>query len=419
MSIYLSQLLDRPVWDGQGQQLGRCQDLLVAEARNDFAVLRALVLKRGRNEQVLVSAEDVLWLHPSTILRSATPAIYHLVGDEFWLRDQVLDQQIVDLEGRRMVRANDLQFVRSESDQRYYLVGVGTGTRSLLRRLGLEGVSSKLSGLMGRKIGEQVIPWQEVASVAADAPIRLRVSQSKISQMNPVDLAQMISDMDRPSGQTLLETLDNETVADALQEASPELQTSILAAMTPERAADILEEMDPDDAADLLADVPEDDRANLLSLMEDEEASDVQKLLAFPEDSAGGLMTTEYATIPVGLSVGEAIDYLRQSAEAQQDEALYTVHVVDGQGHLLGVVALRHLVMAAPREQVTEIMDTHPVTVEPLTSQREVARLVARYNLLAVPVIDEAGILHGIVTVDDAIDAIIPTVWKKQLPRFF
>ncbi len=418
MPIHFSQLLGKPVWDAQGRRLGRCQDLLFAEGRRGFPILRALALK-GRVHPLLIPAEDIAHLQPSIILRTSEVREYSPDGDELWLREQVLDRQIVDIEGRRLVRANDLQIIRNGSEGRFYLVGVETGTRSLLRRIGLEGVSAGLLALAGRRPATKVIPWQDVASVPADAPIRLRVAREKLREIDPVDIADIISDMDRSSGQSLLETLDTETAADTIQEVHPEMQAALISAMEPEKAADLLEEMDPDAAADVLADLPAEDRANLLALMDRPEATDVQKLLEYPEDTAGGIMTTEYSVIPAGLSAGEALEYLRQSPRAQEDEALYYVHVVDEAGRLQGIVSLRDLVMAEPRVPVREIMVERPITVDPLTPQREVARLVARYNLLAVPVVDEDRVLQGIVTVDDAIDAFIPTAWKKRLPRFY
>ncbi|MDI7275827.1 MAG: CBS domain-containing protein [Anaerolineae bacterium] len=418
MRIHFSQLLGKPVWDAEGRKQGRCEDLLVAEGRMGFPILRALALQ-GRGRSALIPADDVAHLHPSIILRTSEPGEYSPIGDELRLKDQVLDRQIVDIEGRRLVRANDLQLLRNDADGRFYLVGVETGTRSLLRRIGVEGVSARLLGLVGRQPATRVIAWQDVASVPADAPIRLRVTRERLKEMDPVDIAAIISDMDRSSGQSLLETLDTETAADAIQEVHPEMQAALIGAMAPEKAADLLEEMDPDAAADLLGDLAPEDRANLLALMERPEASDVQKLLDYPEDTAGGIMTTEYSVIPVGLCAREALEYLRQSPRAQEDEALYYVHVADEKGRLQGVVSLRDLVMADPQVPVSEIMVDRPVSVQPLTPQKEVARLVARYNLLAIPVVDQDQVLQGIVTVDDAIDAFIPTAWKKRLPRFF
>ena len=418
MAIYLSQILGKAVWDAQGRRIGRCADVLVADVGDGYPAVCAIQLKE-RGATRLIPAEKISWLTPSIILNTSTPPEYEPRGDELWLRDQVLDQQIVDTEGRRLVRVNDVQLARTGPDGRYRLVGANVGTLSFVRRLGVEGIASHVLGAMGREPTERTIPWDEVASVGVDAPIRLRVARERIRQLPPPDIAAIISELDRASGQALLETLDDATVADAMPEIEPELQRVMLGAMPPERAADVLEEMDPDDAADLLGALEEEHRATLMDLMEEEETSQVIKLLAYPEDTAGGIMTTEFATIRAGLLAGQALEYLRGSPQAQEDEALYYVHIVDDEGRLVGVLALRDLVMADPQTSVDEIMVRQPITVSPLTPQTEVARLVAKYNLLEVPVVNGDGVLHGVVTVDDAIDAIIPTAWKKRLPRFY
>ncbi len=419
MATYLSRILGKPVWDAQGERLGRCVDILVAEVETGFPPLRAIALGNKKEEEHLIAAEHIAWLSPSIILNTSAPPAYEARGDELWLARQVLDRQIVDTEDRRLVRVNDLQLARVGPDGRYCLAGVDIGGLGLLRRLGVEGLAVTLCKALRREPPRAIIPWEDVAPLQADEPIRLRVSRDKISELHPADIAAIVSELDRPMGQALLQTLDNGTIADTMQEIEPELQVTMLGTLPPERAADVLEEMGPDDAADLLADLSPVERVKLLKLMEVEDATEVRKLLAYPEDTAGGIMTTEYATIPIGLTVGKALDYLRQSPAVQEDEALYYVYIVDEAQKLQGVIALRNLVLATPAIAVREIMDDEPIVVDPLTPQSEVARIVAKYNLLAVPVVDADHVLHGIVTVNDAIDAIIPTAWKKRLPRIF
>ncbi len=419
MTTYLSQILGKPVWDAEGDSLGRCKDVLVAEPQKGFPMMRALLVTNGP-EQRFIGAEHVSWLSPSVILNIANPPAFEPHGDEIWLAKSVLDRQIVDTEGRRLVRVNDVQLTRvTTNGVRFRLAGVDVGTIGLLRRLGIEGLVQRLYRLLGREPARTIIPWNEVAPLQADEPIRLKMSRDKISQFHPADIADIIEELDRPLGDALLQTLDNETIADTMQEIEPELQATILSTLPPERAADVLEEMDPDEAADVLADMQPIQRAELLDLMEDEEAGDLEKLLSYPENTAGGVMTTEFATIPPVDTTDDALRYLRNSHDALEDEALYYVYVVNDAQKLLGVVSLRDLVLAKPDKTLAAIMDHSPRTVDPLAPQTEVARIVAKYSLLAVPVVDNQGIMHGIVTADDALDAVIPTKWKKRLPRYF
>ena len=418
MTVWASRILDAPVWDAQNTRLGQCLDLLVADVERGLPPLRAIAVGKKKDSVMVIPAEALAWVGPTgLILNTSTPSAYTPKGDELWLRRQILDRQIVDTEGRRLVRVNDLQLVRLNSH--YALAGVDVGALGFARRMGMENVMERLYQIARRQPRESIIPWRDMAAVEGNAPIRLRVSRDKISHLHPADIATIVSGLDMASSQALMTALDTPTVADTMAEIEPELQVTLLENLPPERAADVLEEMDPDDAADLLADLEPDDREQLLDLMEDDEAQDVKKLLTYPEDSAGGIMSTEYTTIPRGLTVAQALEFVRKSAEAHDDETMYYVYIVDDSNKLIGVASLRDLVMALPNRPVDTLREDNPVTVDVLTPQEEVARVIAKYNLLAVPVVDEDGVFHGIVTVDDAIDAIIPTAWKKRLPRFF
>jgi magnesium transporter len=197
----------------------------------------------------------------------------------------------------------------------------------------------------------------------------------------------------------------------------PDTQVEVLEDLSPERAADILEEMSPDDAADLIADLSDTARDRILPLMESEEVEEVRELLGYPEDSAGGIMTTEFIAIPATLTATETIERLRQLEP--DAETIYYIYVVDDDERLVGVLSLRDLIVSTPDARVTEFMHPEPVAVGVLAAQEEVAQVVARYNLLAVPVADDDGRLVGIVTVDDAIDTVLPTAWKRRLPKVF
>jgi len=367
-----------------------------------------------------IPAEQISELFPSIVLKVPKENIqpYTPGGNELPLGERVLDRQIVDTEGRRVVRVNDLQIVRV--DDRFCLSGVDVGGRGLLRRLGVERPASAIARRLHRRLPESVIPWEDVAPLQHEDPLRLRISRDKISQLPPADIAAILNDLDHRTGQALLSQLDDETLADALEESPPDVQVAALSQLAPERAADILEEMGPDEAADLLADLPAETSSRLLELMEDEDAEDVQALLGYPEDSAGGIMTTEFAWVPMGLRAAEALEYLRGSPDAQDDEVMPYVYILDGERRLRGVVSLRDLVMAPADQPLAEQADESPLTVASLTSQEDVAYLMAKYDLLAVPVVDaETEEMLGIVSVDDAIDTVLPTAWKKRLPRLY
>ena len=425
--LYLSQVKGQRIWDAFGREVGRCKDVLVGRIDQTFPRVLALAVEDSGKAPEFIPMAQVSSLFPSITLSVAVEKIdpFAPKGDELWLADRILDRQIIDTEGRRVVRVNNVQLARVDDRHalagRFALTGVDVGGRGLLRRMGLERPATKVAKAAGKPLREDVIPWQDVAPLGHDDPLRLRISRDKISRLPPADIATLLDDLDRHTGEALLSGMENELLADTLAESPAEVQVAVLSHMDPERAADILEEMDPDEAADVLADLPSDTSSNLLELMEEDNAEDVGVLLGYPEDSAGGLMTTEFARVPIGLKAAEALDYLRHSEEAHEDESMHYVYVLEADGRLRHVLTLRDLVLA-PTDQPVEAIATPedaPVTVSPYTAQKDVAYLVAKYNLLAMPVVDETTqAMLGIVTVDDAIDAVLPTAWKKRLPRF-
>jgi len=418
--LYLSQVQGRKVWDAWSRPVGRCADILVGSLEQPFPTVVALALKDHDAPARFIPAEQISELFPSIVLQVPKEDIqsYTPGEDDLLLDERVMDRQIVDTEGRRVVRVNDLQIARR--GDHFCLAGVDVGGQGLLRRLGVERPAAALARLVHRRLPESVIPWEDVAPLQHEEPLRLRISRDKIGQLPPADIAAIMNDLDRRTVQALLSRLDNETLADALEESPPTVQIAALSQLAPERAADILEEMGPDEAADLLADLPDETSARLLGLMEDEDAQDVQSLLGYPEDTAGGIMTTEFAWVPAGLRAAEALEYLRGSPDAQDDEVMPYVYILDAERRLRGMVSLRDLVMAAPDDPLDAWGEDEPLTVEPYTSQEDVAYLVAKYDLLAVPVVDgKSNEMLGIVTVDDAIDTVLPTAWKKRLPRLY
>jgi Mg/Co/Ni transporter MgtE/sporulation protein YlmC with PRC-barrel domain len=336
--------------------------------------------------------------------------------NELLLHADLQDKQIVDIDGRKVVRVNDLRL--DEIDGRLHLVAVDVGATGLLRRLGVESGFRVLARNLHLPVPERYIDWEDVDPLESSiASIRLRVPHEGLRQLHPADLASIIDELAPRDRAGILASLDDEAAADAIEEMEPDTQVEVMEDLTPERAADILEEMSPDDAADLIADLSEVARAEILPLMEQEEAEEVRGLLGYPEESAGGIMTTEFISVPASLSAAQTIERLR---ELEPDaETVYYIYVVDDEGRLVGVLSLRDLIVARPDATIPDFMHPEPVAVDVLAGQEEVAQVVARYNLLAVPVVADEGRLVGIVTVDDALDTVLPTAWKRRLPKLF
>jgi len=413
--LYLSQAIGRPVLDRNGESIGRVADLIVAVG-DRYPPVTGLVVETDRRRIFLPwTSVDELGVDGA---RLSTPTIdidkFRQRPNEILLRADLMDKQIVDIDGRKVVRVNDL--LLDEIEGRLHLVAVDVGAAGLLRRLGMERQYRTLARNLKLPVAERYIDWEDVDPVETSiASLKLRVPHAGLAELHPADLADIIDQLAPKDRAGVLAALDDEAAADVFEEMEPETQVEVLEDLDPARAADILEEMSPDDAADLVADLSDETREEILALMERDEADELGELLAYPEDTAGGMMTTEFVAVPAALTCAQAIDRLR---DLEPDaETIYYVYVTDDEERLVGVLSLRDLIVAKPATPIAEVMIPEPVTVGVLADEDEVAEVVAHYNLLAVPVVDASGHLVGIVTVDDAMDAILPDAWRKRLPR--
>lgn len=412
--IFLSDFLRADVVDVAQRSVGSVRDLIV-RMQEPFPVVTAVAI-RGRGKQlpetidwgaVRAGENGELSLNVPTERLQAYPE----AAQEVWLARDILDKQIVDTDGRRVVRVNDLQL--QPQDGRLLLVGVDIGARGLLRRLGAERIGRRVTHLAGRDFPQRLISWDAVDPVHSDErSVRLRISHQKLSKMHPADIAEIVGQLGGRDRAAIFASLDDETAADVVEESSEEVQAQILARLDDERAADILEAMSPDEAADLLGDLPEERREQLISKMEADEAEDVEELLGYEDDTAGGLMTTEFVAVPEALTAQQAIERLRELEP--EAESIYYVYVVDDQDHLQGVLSLRDLIVAPPDRPISEIMRERVVAVPLDAPPEDVAAVIAKYNLLAVPVIDDDDRIQGIVTIDDALDEVLPAGIRRR-----
>jgi CBS domain-containing protein len=411
---YASELIGASVRDPDGQIVAKVADLLVP-ADADYPAVEALALKPRHGAMRTVPWSAVRVLDDGAVILSTTFAeapTFDPPPDELSLARQVMDHQIIDVNGVRVVRVNDLQL--APSDGTYRLVGVDISTAGLLRRLG----AGRMLNALGVHLTPKAIAWQAIEPVeSGTAGVKLKVSHEDLAKLHPSDIAQIISQLDQHHVHEVLETLDDEAAADTIQEVSPDLQVALIRGMEPERAADILEEMEPDDAADILGDLEPDKAQDLLNRMDTAEADDVRELLTYEDDTAGGLMTNDVVTVPPYVTAEQAIGLVRRQA-AEMDNVYY-VYVVDEDEHLLGELSLRELIVAAPNTSIGRVMHRELIRGRVDDSQEEIARMIAKYNLLSLPIVDDQGRLKGMVTVDDAMDVILPDDWKARLPRIY
>lgn len=416
---YLSELLGRQVHDAKGTHIGTLDDVLISPESNGdpYPRIVALAVRREGREPLLlpwVGTEDLAG--NKIILQRPATTEYQPKGTELFLNRDVMDKQVIDINGMRVVRVNDLELAKIGDD--YRLVNVDIGLCGLLRRLGWEDAVEHLVERFHRTIPSRSIRFNDLEFVPR-GDLKVSVARAKLRELHPADIAEILEDMSpREIGQ-LIHDMPDEQAADVMEELEPEFQAEVLETLPDEKAADIVEEMEPDEAADVLQEMEEDKRAQVFNLMEPDESATVSELLEHPENTAGGLMTTKYVTVPPDILVADALQRVRQEAIAKEAETIYYVYVVDADDHLVGVFSLSDLVLAAPESSVNTIMHHKVKRVQLTASREQVLELIAKYNLLAVPVVDTENRLRGIVTADDALELILPEDLKVQLPRLF
>ena len=413
---FLSEMIGRPAVVGSGRErkvVGRIADFVVSRPSDTFPHIDAVVLKT-RDGQRLAPIEAVVEFDDDGRVVLTEPPIAEVPPEDeaLYLVEDLFDKQIVDVDGRKVVRINDIEVARTGGVLRLVAADIGIG--GIVRRLG----GGRLPPAIVDRIPRTLIAWDNVAPLQDLSPtqIHLSVSENRLARLHPSDLAEIISDLSAHDAARVVGALDDETAADALEHLDSETQRSIIDDLGHERAADIIEEMDSDDAADLLGDLPEEQQERLLREMDAETAEDLRELVQYDDETAGGLMTTDYVWIYPHRTVAATIAKIRELAP--ETEFIYYLYVTDQSEKLLGVLSLRTLLLSSPEATIHTIMRTDLVSVHPDSKAEDVASTIARYDLLACPVLAEDGKMLGIVTVDDAIDAIIPERLKKQLPRF-
>jgi len=407
---FFSELLGRPVHGAGGARLGTVADL-VAATGEPYPPVESVVVKgpRGRLQYPWAAVERCS--EAGVTLRAdaaGVPPPERPPLDRLPLAEEILDRQIVDVHDAKLVRVNDLHFLEVKGQLR--VAHVDVGFRGLVRRMGWEPLVDGAIRLVRREAGylkaDRLVSWKLVQPLdRSPGRVRLEVAQRLLATLHPADLAEIMEDLDRDQRTVLLQRLDVETAAEALEEAPPELASQLLEEVAPEKAADILEEMAPDEAADVLEEMPGAARDEVLAAMERPEAHEVQTLLAYPPDSAGGLMTPDRLQVGPEQTLGEAIDELRRRAE--ELPFVYELYVADGAGRLLGYLTLRDLLLNDAGTLVKQLMREPPAIVLLEERLRHVAGAASKYNLMTVPVTDGEGKLHGMVTVDDILSELV------------
>ena len=406
--LFFTELMGMPVLDLKARRIGRVKDAALVPRENASRIDRFLV--GGGDTWLSVRYDQVRTISLDRGITLADEQLTPYHEDEVLLRigRDLLDQQIIDVTGRKVVRVNDLTMEIRPEEGRDTLIAmdVDIGIRAILRRL-LQGfVPPRWIRRLQRTLTPNSIRW-EFCNVVEPDPLRrlrLNISYARLESLHPADLADIVEELSPAEREAIFETLDSEVAADALSEVHPKMQVSILESLEPEKAADIVEEMAPDLAADVLSELEEETSEGILDEMDNEPKTEVRELLEFEEDTAGGMMNTEFLVLPENASVADAVASLRSSEDLL--ESLNTLFLVDPEERLTATVPLARLFVAESGARLKDLASATLIQAHVDERQERVTELFDKYNLLALPVVDNDGKLSGVITADDIISVL-------------
>ena len=402
--VSLSEMLGAPVRDASGAVRGRVREISVAPQEHPTRIAHLIVR----------TADGERFLSPSD-LKSAGATVRTTTDASTWerytpsdgvllLKRDLLDQQIIDIHGRKVVRVNDVELESTPVNSHLLLniVAVDVGARGAIRRLSKGLMPSFTLRALLDKIPPRVIPWEYVDLIEIDPArrVKLKIAYEGLAKLHPADIADIVEDLPPAEREAVFETIDEEVAAETLEELDPDIKKSVVESLDKDRVADIVEEMDPDAAADLLGDLPEERSGEILKEMQPEERQEVTQLLEFSEHTAAGRMTTEFIAAPETSVVDDAIEALKRFEGSR--EAVATIYLTGPGNRLVGSVPLVRIATSSSAAQLSDLSEPY-VACAPDTPEDEVAALFDKYNLITLAVVDEHGRLTGIITADDVI----------------
>lgn len=406
--LYLSQMLGEPVMDASGEKIGTISDLAISTGEV-FPRITSLAFKGPGRVPFMISWRKYVDSFDEDGITLAVDApdirFSYLQPEEVLLARDLMNQQIVDTQGMKVVRVNDLKLSQSGSQLR--LLGAEVGVRGILRGLHplIERAVCVVAKLFHKKVDEQIIAWNYMDLLDRDlSEVQLSVSHRRLDELHPADVADILEQLDPQQRATVFKHLDESRVSEAVSEMEDDVQAEFIDDLDDATAARVIGDMDPDDAADIVRDLPYEKAETLLRLMGVEDAAEVRQLLGYKDGTAGGMMTTQYVAVPSTSTVRETVQKLRQLDE--DHPAVHYVYVTDVYGKLIGVLSMRTLVLADDDTPIADIMHKDVISSQPDVLEDAVVEDIFKYDIPAMPVVDEGGKMLGIVTTEDAWDAI-------------
>jgi magnesium transporter len=409
-SYYLSRILNSKVLRQDGKALGVVKELICSNEERP-KVLGCLVQTREKRSKLYdwnnfsITKEKNRYL-TFCLEESETSS----PSNAIWLRKHILDKQIVDIDGKKLVRVNDVRLASISTG--LYVVAVDVGTEGLLRRLDVAKPVRDFLQVFGKTIPSKFILWSNMEAIMPPLEnLKLSISSSKLNTLHPSELADIIEDLDVKTGTAIIDALDDERAADVFEELESDAQFSILDQLSVEKAADLLENMPADEVADILDDLKEERAEELLQEMDKEASDEVRELMEYPEHSVGSVMSTDYISFNEHLTANETINELRRLKP--ESDMIYYLYVVDENEKLTALVSLRDLIIAEPQTRLKEIMNRKIIFVYDYDHINSLVEIISKYSLLAIPVVDKEMKMLGIVIIDDVVYELLKPKKKR------
>lgn len=410
-TFYLSRVIGKRIFDTHGKFLGIVKDLLVETDPSSPSAGHVPVtgIKIKFNNQFAFYSFQFFHIEKvkgkiRVICNQLIELSIESINNNLYMVDSILDKQIVDLHGRKLVRVNDVRLVSLTTGT--FAVAVDIGVEGLLRRIGIVKPFKFILSLLGIKIPAKFILWEDIEAIDfSNLNIKLSKSYSKLQTLHPSDLADIIEDLGRKASAEVFSALDEEKAADVLEELETDAQVHILESLPIEKAADVLDKMPADEVADILDNLEDEKAELLLNEMEEDVSQEVRDLLDYPDNSVGSIMSTEILSFNANKTIEEVLNELRE--KKPDAETLYNLFVTDENDLLLATFSLRDIVISPPDARINQIMKPSPIHLHDYQKIDEIAENISKYNMLAIPVVDSNEVLQGMVVIDDVIEDLI------------
>jgi magnesium transporter len=414
--VYFSQLKGRSVYDSKGRSIGTTADLAFTDGEKYAEICHLIYSSREKyrkkipwgfvkeikdNPQTKGIDADIYLNAPESELNPT------FEGENEFLVSRLVDKQIIDVDGVKVVRVNDVLLGKIE--QSFCIVAVCVGAKSFIRSL----TGERLGDIIGSRITEHIIPWEFVEPLDPEIQrLHIKLKRSKIADLHPADIADLMEDLTYKERELIFNALDKDKAAKTIIESEPDVQKSFLKTMKVNSILEILENIPPNHAADILSVMPEQMRHDILKLMSRDAARSIREIMGYPDVSVGSIMHTEFVAVPSDYTAQKAIELLRKVKPSS--DKMYRIYVVDNEQKLVGFLPLGTLVTAPAKEKIHNLMKTKIVKLTTKTSKQDAAKALSKYNLFVVPVVDENNFLKGVVKAEDVISEVMPKSWKKR-----